>query len=95
MRVTVRTVALVKMLLGRGEVDVSLSPGATVDELFARLGELGGERLAPYVAVPSNENDHLPLRVMVNGRDIAVLNGRRTELRDGDDVLVFMPVAGG
>jgi len=95
MRVTVRTVALVKTLLGRGEIDVSLPAGATLDGLFACLGEIGGERLAPYVAVPQNANDHLPLRVIVNGQDIATLNGRRTVLNDGDEVLVFMPLAGG
>jgi molybdopterin converting factor small subunit len=32
---------------------------------------------------------------MVNGRDIGVLEGRSTVLGDGDDVLVFVPIAGG
>ena len=95
MHVTVRTMALVKTLLGRGEVGVTLPDGATIDVLFRRLGELGDERLAPYVAVPEREDALLPLRVVVNGRDIAQLDGRRTVLFDGDDVLVFMYLAGG
>jgi molybdopterin converting factor small subunit len=35
------------------------------------------------------------LRVMVNGRDIAVLDGRQTVLCDGDEILMLIPVAGG
>jgi molybdopterin converting factor small subunit len=32
---------------------------------------------------------------MVNGRDISVLGGRRTALGEGDDILIFIPIAGG
>ena len=95
MQITVRSVALIKTLLGRGEIEVALPDGGDLDALFTRLGEIGGAKLAPYVAVPKNANDHLPLRVIVNGKDISALAGRRTELRDGDDVLIFMPLAGG
>lgn len=95
MNVTVRTMAIVKTLLGTGEFELSLPDGANIDVLFRRLGELGDERLAPYVAVPEREDALLPLRVIVNGRDIGDLGGRRTVLSDGDDVLVFMFLAGG
>ena len=94
-RVTVRTVALVKTLLGQGDMELRLGEGTTIDGLFRRLAALGDERLAPYVAVPERDDALLPLRVIVNGRDIAQGEGRRTVLRDGDDVLVFMPLAGG
>jgi molybdopterin converting factor small subunit len=32
---------------------------------------------------------------MVNGRDMAALAGRMTVLEEGDDVLIFIPIAGG
>ncbi|OFW56745.1 MAG: hypothetical protein A2133_12235 [Actinobacteria bacterium RBG_16_64_13] len=95
MEVRFRTVALVRTLLGQGEIELSLPDGSTIEGLFERLGELGDERLAPYVAVPKKETEHLPLRVIVNGRDISTLQGRRTVLNEGDDVFVFMPLAGG
>jgi molybdopterin converting factor small subunit len=95
MNVTVRSIALIKTLLGQGEMLLTLADGATIDDLLRRLTEVGGEKLAPYVAVPKEESAHAPLRVMVNGRDITVLAGRRTVLEEGDDVLIFIPIAGG
>lgn len=95
MTVKVRSIALIKTLLGQAEMDLDLPGGTSIDGLLARLAEVGGEKLAPYLAVPKEESAHAPLRVMVNGRDIGVLEGRRTVLQDGDDILVFIPIAGG
>jgi molybdopterin converting factor small subunit len=95
MKVVVRSIALIKTLLGQGEMELDLADGANIDDLLAKLTEVGGEKLEPYVRVPKEESAHAPLRVMVNGRDIAALAGRKTVLADGDDVLVFIPIAGG
>ncbi|MBC7294478.1 MAG: MoaD/ThiS family protein, partial [Thermoleophilia bacterium] len=44
---------------------------------------------------PKEATPYAPLRVMVNGRDIVALEGRQTVLNDGDEVLFFIPIAGG
>jgi molybdopterin converting factor small subunit len=95
LKIVVRSIALVKTLLGRGEMELSLADGATVDDALTELTQIGGETLAPYLAVPKEESAHAPLRVMVNGRDIAALAGRKTVLEEGDDILIFIPIAGG
>ncbi len=95
MKIVVRSIALIKTLLGQGEMELTLADGATIDDVLARLTEIGGEKLAPYVRVPKEESAHAPLRVMVNGRDIAALAGRKTVLAEGDEVLIFIPIAGG
>lgn len=95
MKVKVRSIALIRSLLGAGELEVDLAEGATVEDLIARLVEIGGPTLAPHLDPPKQESAHAPLRIMVNGRDITVLGGRRTVLAEGDDVLVFIPIAGG
>jgi molybdopterin converting factor small subunit len=95
MKVVVRSIALIKTLLGQEEMELELPDGANIDGLLAILTEVGGEKLAPYVRVPKEESAHAPLRVMVNGRDIVALAGRKTELSDGDEVLIFIPIAGG
>jgi molybdopterin converting factor small subunit len=95
MNVKVRSIALIKTLLGQAEIELALNEGATIDGLLGRLSEVGSDKLAPYLAVPKEQSAHAPLRVMVNGRDIEALQGRRTVLREGDDVLIFIPIAGG
>ncbi len=95
MKVKVRSVGLIKMLLGDAELDVSLPEGATVTDLLSRLREEKGEKFSPFAVEPTERSAHAPLRVMVNGRDIAVLDGRHTVLEEDDDVLMFLPIAGG
>ena len=92
--VKVRSIALLRSLLGQGELDVNLSRGADVAGLMSILIERS-EGLAPYLAEPVEKSAHEPLRVMVNGRDIAALGGRHTVLQEGDEVLVMIPIAGG
>jgi len=95
MRVKVRTIGLLKALFGLGELDLTLPDGATIDDLLSYLAGAYGEKVAGHFAPPADDTRHPALRVMVNGRDIDVLDGRRTALHDGDDVLVLTPVAGG
>jgi sulfur-carrier protein len=93
--VKVRTIGLLRSLLGRAELDVALTDGGTVADLLASLADSYGEQVASHFAEPEDTAVHPPLRVMVNGRDIAVLGGRQTVLRDGDEILVLTPIAGG
>jgi molybdopterin converting factor small subunit len=93
--VTVRTVGLLKSLLGRGELRIDVAEAATVGDLLATLAATYGGELAAHLAVPDGPAAHPPLRVLVNGRDIGALNDRQTVLADGDDVLVLTPIAGG
>lgn len=95
MTVKVRTIGLLRSLLGRAELDVTLPEGGTVADLLAALAEACGEQVAPHFAEPQTATGHPPLRVMVNGRDIAVLGGRRAVLQDGDEILMLTPIAGG
>lgn len=95
MQVKVRSIALIRSLLGAGELEVTLPEGATIEDLIGELTEISGPAIVPYLAPPKEESAHAPLRIMVNGRDITVLDGRRTVLAEGDDVLVFIPIAGG
>jgi molybdopterin converting factor small subunit len=93
--VKVRSIALVRQLLGQDHLDLAVPEGATVADVLTRLAEIGGPKLEPILAEPKEESAHAPLRVMVNGRDITVLQGRGTVVAEGDDILVFIPIAGG
>jgi sulfur-carrier protein len=93
--VKVRSIALIRSLLGKEQIDLSLPDGATIADVLGRLTEIGGPKLAGYLAEPKEKSAHAPLRIMVNGRDITVLQGRETVVANGDDILVFIPIAGG
>jgi len=95
MTVTVRSIGPLKALFGRGLLDVDLPRGATVADLMRSLGQDYGEQASRYFADEPGEAGFYRLRVMVNGRDIAVLGGRETVLSDGDEILMLTPVAGG
>ena len=93
--VRVQTIGLLKSLLKQGELDVALPEGSTVHDLLAGMAATYGEQVAVHFAEPEDAAAHPPLRVMVNGRDIAVLGGRQAALADGDVILVLTPIAGG
>jgi hypothetical protein len=82
MNVKVRSIDPIKSLLGGDEMILALPTGTTIDGLLVRLSELGGEKLAPDQTVPLEQRAEAPLRVMVNGRDMAALQGRQTVLGD-------------
>jgi molybdopterin converting factor small subunit len=93
--VRVRSIALIRTLLGKEQTEVSLPEGATIGDVLTRLTETGDPKLTLYLAEPKEKSAHAPLRIMVNGRDITVLRGRDTVVADGDDILIFIPIAGG
>lgn len=94
-QVTVQTIGLLKSLLGQAEVALTLPEGRTVADLLATMAASYGPEVAQHMVDPGDAAVHPPLRVMVNGRDIAVLGGRQAELGDGDVILMLTPIAGG
>ena len=93
--VKVRSIAFIRELLGTEQLELSFPSGATVADVLARLAEVGGSRIIAYLVEPEEKSAYAPLRIMVNGRDISVLQGRATPVADDDDILVFAPIAGG
>jgi len=94
--VKVHKILTIKKILGQGDGDFSLPKGSTIEDLLSLMAERWGE-LSSYLFKPE-ENDLPPqipiIRIMVNGRDIAFLNGRETVLQEGDEVLVLPIVSG-
>lgn len=95
MKVEVRSVGLIKMLMGRAVEEVDLTEGAAIDDLLAWLREQKGEKMAPYLVQPKDPSGHLPVRIMVNGTEIRALGGIDTTLHEGDEILMFVPILGG
>ena len=95
MNVSVRSIGLIRQLLGEAELTVSLPEGTTVGGLLTRLVEEKGEKFAPYAARVKEPGAYAPLRVVINGRDVLPQKSQTTALHEGDDVLILLPIAGG
>ncbi len=95
MKVRVHTILTFARILGDRDVEITLAPGSTVQDLLLKMKERWGEALSPHLFQPGTVVPLPHIVVMVNGRSIRFLRGLETELREGDEVLLFPPVAGG
>ncbi|MEM0090232.1 MAG: ubiquitin-like small modifier protein 1 [Nitrososphaerota archaeon] len=94
MRIIVRAFATIRELLGTGYVEVLLEDGSDVRTLLKTLTKKFGEGLRNQILV-SEEKLAPYVKVLINGRDIEYLSGMGTILKDGDEVAIIPPVAGG
>ena len=84
-----------KRIIGLGEIELSIPERSTLEELLATMVKRWGKELSSRL-LESNSSIPLPyIRLMVNGRDIAFLNRLKTELQEGDEILILPPIAGG
>ena len=94
-RVRVHTILGLKQIIGKREVDIEIPAAGTVDALLSAMVRTWGEELGSYLFAEGSTRLHSHIRLMVNGQDIGFLNGMETVLKDGDEVLILPPVAGG
>ncbi|MEI7671510.1 MAG: ubiquitin-like small modifier protein 1 [Deltaproteobacteria bacterium] len=93
MKITLRTFADFREIIGIREKEISLPDGETVGGLLKGLCKThptlqeklfdAGAKLKPYVII------------LKNGRNIASLHHIDTVIEDGDVIALFPPVAGG
>jgi molybdopterin synthase sulfur carrier subunit len=93
--VKVRTILTLKTIMGSGEIELPVADGSTLGQLIVTLVNRYGDDLTSQLYEPNSKNLRSYIRLMVNGRDIAFLNGMETVLRNGDEVLILPPVSGG
>lgn len=88
MKVTLRAFASCREALGTDLLEASMSSGATLRDLLKSLKAKGLDVL---------EGDRLraETNVLVNGEQVEYGKGLDTVLKEGDEVAVFPPVAGG
>jgi molybdopterin converting factor small subunit len=94
-KVTVRSMGLIRQALGGADLDLDLPEGARLPDLLATVLELKGEKAAPFVRETKQATPYSTLRIAVNGSDVAPSRQREHVLADGDDVFIFSPIAGG
>lgn len=94
-KITVKAYATIREAIGEyGIITVELSEYATIKSLLETLSKRFGEKFILEVLEPDG-SPKKTLKIFVNGRDIEFLDGLSTMLKEGDEVALIPPVAGG
>ncbi len=94
MAITVKFVGAFRHFSGAGGLEVNCkgltSVGELVNELVKEVPEIEGTLVDQQLANPGPN-----ALILVNGREIGVLDGLETTLKDGDEVVLVPVVHGG
>jgi MoaD family protein len=93
-KVTVRSLGAIRYLAGSREVEIQVRQNCTVRDALSLLSKKRGKILRDRI-FDHKTNDLKPdIRLLLNGQNIALLNGVETRVKDGD-VITILPSAGG
>jgi len=90
MEVTVRFLGVFRSISGKSKLTIKFKDAVLLRETMNRIVEELPE-LKRALIYPELEDPRPNTLVLVNGKEISVLNGLETMLKDGDEV-VFVPV---
>lgn len=93
--VSVRGIAHIGRLLGKGDNTVFLPQGSRLSELLDLLAEKYGRPFEDTLYTGQGKELNKHTRLLLNGQDIAFLNGLDTVLKEGDHFSIIPPVGGG
>jgi molybdopterin converting factor small subunit len=93
-RVSVKLLGVFRVFSGRSRIRVILGEGATVGDVVARLVESFSPEFKEALVDPVLDEPWPNALIIVNGREVGVLDGVGTVVGDGDEV-VFVPVRHG
>jgi MoaD family protein len=93
MTIMVKFIGAFRRFSGRSELELDCRGPATVGELINEIGEL--PQIERSLIDQQLENMVPNALILVNNREISVLNGLETTLKDGDEVILVPVVHGG
>jgi molybdopterin synthase sulfur carrier subunit len=94
MKVEVKFFTSLREITGKKADEIQLQSVITVEELLALLSEKYGKKFREYIYNKKGKVQDF-LSFLVNGRNINVLQGFDTELKQGDTIAIIPPVGGG
>ena len=93
MPLTLKFIGAVRQISGKSHLAINFSGFDTLRDLIGMLSKDMPDLEKIFNTEKSSNSDSNSL-ILVNGKEISVLNGLNTKLRDGDEV-VFIPVVHG
>jgi sulfur-carrier protein len=95
MTITLHTILGIKQAIGHGTIEIDLPQESTIENFLAYMKEKWGDKLNPHLFNPENDTVYPYVRIMVNGQTIQYLQGMKTVLKEGDEVLILPLASGG
>jgi molybdopterin synthase sulfur carrier subunit len=93
MAVTVKLVGALRHMSGKNQLSISHQKAMTLMDLITKISKETPE-LKPNLISQQPDEPKANALILVNGREISVLDGLETQLNDGDEI-VFVPVVHG
>ena len=93
MPLTVKFIGALRHLSGKTQLTLNFQEGISIKELVDKISQEIPELKHTFSDQELNDSRSNSL-ILVNGREISVLNGYETKLNDGDEI-VFVPVVHG
>lgn len=93
MPLTVKFIGALRHISGKTQITVSFQKGMLLKDLISQLSKEMPLLAKTFIDQHLNDSKSNAL-ILVNGREISVLNGMETELSDGEEI-VFIPVVHG
>jgi MoaD family protein len=95
MKITVKFFALVRELTGKRDETVYLDDQATVRTLLDKLVEEYGTKFREYLFDPASREPRGQIQFLIDGRNVALMGGLDTVLKDDSSFAILPPVGGG
>ena len=93
MAITAKFISALRHFSGKTQVTFDYNDGMLLQDLIAKINQCAPQQ--ENVSANKETSDSVSnALILVNGREISVLNGLQTKLNDGDEV-VFIPVVHG
>ncbi|MGD0644471.1 MAG: MoaD/ThiS family protein [Candidatus Bathyarchaeia archaeon] len=93
MPIAVKFIGALRHISGKTQLTVNSQEGMSLKELITRISQEMPQLEKTFSDQPLNDSRSNAL-ILINGREISVLNGLETKLKDGDEI-VFVPVVHG
>ena len=93
MAITVKFVGALRHLSGKTQLTIDCQEGIMLKELISKINQQTPQLEKSLVDEHGKDSTTNAL-ILVNGREISVLEGLETKLNDGDEI-VFVPVVHG
>jgi molybdopterin synthase sulfur carrier subunit len=93
MPLTLKFIGALRQISGKTQLTISFQEGVSLKELATKLSR-EMPQIEKIFSGPQLNDSRSNALVLINGREISVLNGLETKLNDGDEI-VFIPVVHG